>query len=161
MSSNTNWELIHEALAVIQWLRVSNNPENKDKKLYELFKDEVFLKYGDIRLFGKSLLLMAAYMLFVYPKEKDFNLIQFDKIDFNKFNILHQDYEHSNKELSNRIRNALVHSNYMFRDNTLIFSDNNHRKNSYIEMEISVVDFGEFITDFIFSVDNQFNQIYQ
>lgn len=61
MKSNTNWELIHEALAVIQWLRVSNKPENKDKKLYELFKDELFLKYGDIRLFGRSLLLMATY----------------------------------------------------------------------------------------------------
>ena len=88
----TDWKLLNQAMIGINWLKEINDAENARKTLLEILKENqasLFLK--DERVLNVGVLIMATYILFVYPQQNEFDQLDFSQIDIGKFNITSQD----------------------------------------------------------------------
>lgn len=154
----TDWKLINQAIIGINWLKVINDAENADKTLIQLLKerqDVLYLK-GE-RVLNTGVLIMAAYILFVYPRETEIDNLDFSQIDISRFKITAEDKNNQNpKKICRRLRNSIAHANFevIHDKNLLKFSDEKNGSNK-IEFEIGIVDFGTFIDNFTLEVNRQ------
>ena len=106
-----------------------------------------------------GVLIMAAYIFFVYPQQKEFDQLGFSKIDVTKFKITMEDNDISvPKTFCRRLRNLISHAKFeVIHDNHQIkFKDENNGANK-IEFEIDTVSFGEFIDNSVLEVNHQKN----
>lgn len=154
----TDWKLINQALIAINWLKEINDPENANKTLLTILdenKESLFLK--NERVLNAGVLIMAAYILFVYPREKEFSQLDISSIDISKFKITHEEGSNgSSSILCRRIRNSISHAKFeILHDSHMIkFHDDNLGKDK-IEFEIPIVDFGTFLDNFILEVNKK------
>lgn len=138
------------------WIQECINPKNENEKVGDL-KRKFQEKYDNVKLLNSSSILMASYLFFMYPKEKQLeygNYKFFKSLDTSKFNVLECEVEkRDNKYICRRVRNALAHSHVHIAENGLItFEDDNLEKTDYFKCTISYTDFGEFITDFLYGI---------
>lgn len=108
------------------------------------------------RLLNTAVLMMAAYLYFVYPKEK-LKEIDFTNVSIDDFEIFEQESVHDKEKLIRRIRNSVSHANYDIVNDRITFTDFDPRnkKPDRIVFSISTVDFGSFIEQFRLEVYNQ------
>jgi len=107
------------------------------------------------RLLNNSVLMMAAYLYFVYPKER-LQEIELKDISINDFEIIEQETEHDKKKLIRRIRNSIAHANYEIENNEIRFFDwRLHDNSDKIKFKIASVDFGSFIEQFRLEIYKQ------
>lgn len=137
------------------WLQECINPKNENKKVGDLLRE--FQKGNDdIEIINSSLLLMASYLFFMYPKEKDLEYVDYKLVDTSKFNVLECKEKkelRDNYYICRRVRNALAHSNVHIAENGLItFEDDNRKKTDYFKCTIPRTDFGKFINAFLFGI---------
>ncbi|MFM7024236.1 MAG: HEPN family nuclease [Flavobacteriales bacterium] len=156
MQKQTDWNLINQALLIIDWTDACNDATNKNKTLLELWGEKMAPIYGGERLFNTGLLMMASYMLFVYPKESELNNIDYQNIDISDFTITQQDNNNNStpQALCRRLRNAVAHANYIVANDAITFHDHNNGSNN-ITFTIGTVKFGEFIHKFMQEVYTQ------
>ena len=81
----TDWSLVSKGLLGIYWLMECNRVENADLTLIELYSKNFAKKWNNERLLNSGVLMMASYILFVYPQQADFDRIDFSEIDISKF----------------------------------------------------------------------------
>ncbi|MFB5560289.1 HEPN family nuclease [Bacillus cereus] len=89
-------------------------------------------KNDNVELFNSSIILMASYLFFMYPKEKGFKNVDYKFADTSKFNVLEckeKKEKHDSKYICRRVRNALAHSNvHIAEDGLITFEDDNRKK---------------------------------
>ena len=154
----TDWKLINQAIIGVEWLKEINEASNADKTLRTILKENeerLFLK--DERPLNTGVLMMAAYLLFVYPREQELLKLDFTSIDISNFNIVYEDSNNRNpQQLCRRLRNSISHAKFeiQHQKNMIVFHDDDKGKNR-IDFEIGSVDFGTFINSFILEVNKQ------
>ncbi|MDA1675403.1 hypothetical protein [Bacillus cereus group sp. TH152-1LC] len=134
----------------LSWIQECLNPANKDEKVGDLL--EKFQKNNNNASIGnQSIILMAAYLFFVYPKEKDFKIGDYSFVDASKFNVSSWGKKRGKYHLCRRIRNALAHSSVHIDENgQMTFEDTNpYDETDVFKCTISVGDFGTFIEKFM------------
>ncbi|MGV6938645.1 hypothetical protein ACWA2B_24955 [Paenibacillus sp. CMM36] len=67
-ASEINWNLILQGNISLLWIQETMKPENKDKKVGELL-DTFVNKNKGCSVSNIGSLIMASYLLLVYPKE--------------------------------------------------------------------------------------------
>lgn len=154
----TDWKLLNQAMIGINWLKEISDEDNANKTSLEILKSkEVSLFIKDERVLNVGVLIMATYILFVYPQQKEFDQLDFSKIDISKFNITLQEGNNNDpKALCRRLRNSITHAKFevLHKDQILKFKDDNNGTNR-IEFEIETVSMGEFIDNFFLEVNRQ------
>lgn len=154
----TDWKLVSKGLLGIHWIMESNKAENADLTLINLYNDKFGKDWKGERLLNSGVLMMASYLLFVYPQQADFEKINFSIFDTSKFNILNQENDNSdNKKFCIRLRNSISHARFIVHEdrNIINFKDNKPDGSDTIEFEIDLIDFGIFIENFAHSVNKQ------
>ncbi len=141
------------------WIQECINPKNENKKMGDLVSE--FRKKNDnVELFNSSIILMASYLFFMYPKEKGFKNVDYKFADTSKFNVLEckeKKEKRDSKYICRRVRNALAHSNvHIAEDGLITFEDDNRKKTDYFKCTIPHTDFGKFITDFLFGIRDSY-----
>lgn len=156
-----DWNFIYDGMKSIHWIKNCND-------LHEEFGFEApSMAIGQVwertfetedrghRLLNNSVLMMAAYLYFVYPKER-LQEIDLKDISINDFEIIEQETEHDKEKLIRRIRNSVAHANYEIDNNEITFSDwRPHDKSDKIKFKIASVDFGTFIEQFRLEIYKQ------
>ena len=154
----TDWKLINQAAIGINWLKEINEAGNIDKTLRQLIdENEASLFLKDERVLNNGVLMMAAYMLFIYPREKEFSSLDFSTIDISAFRITMEEGNNGNPNtLCRRIRNSISHGKFEVKHvQQIIKFRDEYKGQDKIEFEIHTVDFGNFIDHFILEVDKQ------
>ncbi len=141
-------------------------PENKDKTVGQL-RDEFKKQNEGLEPLNVGTLVMAAYPLFVYPEQTEFEKIDFSKIDTSRFTVLigkpTDPTADREKNLCKRIRNALAHGNFKIVEDQIEFIDyvldkKSKQKINFFKATIAIRDFGKFINDFMFTIKRQYFQ---
>lgn len=161
-SKSADWNLILQGYMSILWLQECAKDENLDKSLRDL-RSEFEAKYPPHEKLNIGVLVMAAYLCFLYPKESEVIGKMPDKgISIDKFTVTIPGIKKGNEnEIANllrRIRNSLAHANFTDGGNAITFHDQNPNNSEDIfEAEILYSDFGDFINTYIFvSKDEKF-----
>lgn len=150
----TDWDLVIQGNISLLWCEWCLRYENKDKTIGEALK--IFSqKYENILPINVGLLLMASYLLFVYPQQTDFDNIDFDKIDINQFDVHEGTPKTDKKRFCSRIRNSLTHSRFGLHGERIEFHDQRNDETDKFRASISIKDFGNFINNFMFEVKDQ------
>jgi hypothetical protein len=105
---------------------------------------------------------MASYLYFVYVKENDHNKLDYNTIDTKDFKIVTSDKPVNNinsKEVCRRVRNAISHGSFIVDNELITLEDNNSSQTDHIKLEINIVKFGEFISNFANEVHSQLSGI--
>ena len=84
MDNETDWSSVKKALLGVHWLKVTNDVDNKDRSVSELYLEHCNFWEGE-RLLNTGVLMMASYMFFVYPQQKEFDEIDYSYIDISDF----------------------------------------------------------------------------
>lgn len=152
------WNTIIQAQISLLWISETLKPENQDKTVKELLNNFI-IRNESVLPINIGTLMMASYILFLYPREVEFINIDLKNIDATKFNIIVKgnpnNNENDNQYLIRRIRNSLAHGKFQINDNNIItFMDDDKGNNSF-KVEILFVDLGNFIQDFMFNIKNQ------
>jgi len=117
--------------------------------------DDFLKEYRNVSPFNPGLLLMASYILFVYPQQAEFEAINFLRIDTDKF-IVHQGTPNTDKKrFCSRIRNGLTHARFTVNGDQIELCDKKKDGTDQFRSTISVGDFGNFINGFMHEVKNQ------
>jgi hypothetical protein len=110
--------------------------------------------------------MMAAYPLFVYPQQSEFEKMNFAGINTSKFEDIsgisaRSKYKNNlgeyNKKFCMRIRNSLAHAKFIIEKESskIIFMDDDKGR-KFFEARISFTDFGDFISDFYIEAKKQY-----
>ena len=136
-----------------------NKEENAHMTLMELFSRDFGSKYEQTRLLNNGLLMMASYLLFVYPVECDLDKINASQIDISSFNIVRDDNNDSanSHRFLKRIRHCIAHSRFKMDGNIITFFDD-YDQQKIIEFKIDTEKFGVFINQFSHEINNQMIQ---
>lgn len=152
----TDWKLVNDAVLAVEWIAETNNLENANKKIFDLWMEKFHPKYPGERLFNNGVLMMASYLLFVYIQEKEYKNFDYTKINTEDFKIEKEEKGHnSSKKLCRRLRNAVSHGRFSFEDSTMVFEDFERNGTNYIRFSIETIRFGEFISNFLNAVNVQ------
>ena len=155
----TDWKLLNQAAIGINWLKAISHEDNANKTLLEILESNqssLFIK--DERVLNVGVLMMASYVLFVYPQQTEFNQLDFSKIDISKFKITFPKGDNNDSEtLCRRLRNSITHARFeVIHDEQVIkFKDEKKHGKDRIEFEIDTVSMGSFIDSFIREVNRQ------
>lgn len=153
----TNWNLVSKGLLGLYWIMECNKVKNANKTLADLYYSDFAQDWNNERLLNSGVLMMASYLLFVYPQQADFDNIDFSQVDISKFKVTFQDIENlESKVFCKRLRNSISHAKFEINemDHQIFFWDDNSGKNK-IELNISSENFGKFIDDFAHLVNQQ------
>lgn len=156
-----NWDLVIDGMKSIHLLRACNNLPEKygddaiHKTIGKVWTDTY--KGADLthRLLNPSVLMMAAYLYFVYPKES-LKEIDLTNISIENFTIIKGSYKDKNNFL-HRLRNSIAHAKYQLLGERLIFQDYHKTptEKKFIEFDIDIVKFGAFLEQFRLEVYRQ------
>lgn len=157
-----DWNFVSDGMKSIHWIRNCNNlPNEFGEKANSVTIGEIMERtfpLGDMnyRLLNTAVLMMAAYLYFVYPKEK-LKEIDLTNVSIDDFDIIEQESVHDKEKLIRRIRNSVSHANYSIANDRITFTDFDpqNKKPDRIVFSISTVDFGSFIEQFRLEVFNQ------
>ena len=147
----TNWDFVEKGWLGVEWIIRSNDAKNSDKTLKDLYFEQIAPNWNGERLFNEGVIMMAAYLLFVYPIERDFNKINLSNLEFSDFTIIVDKLNlfQTNKLLFlKKIRNSIAHARYEIKNNIITMSDSNSQNSNNIEFIIGLVNFGIFIQNF-------------
>jgi hypothetical protein len=147
----TDWNLINKGILGLKWIMECHDITNANKTLVELYGEKFAPTWGSEGLFNTGVLMMSAYLFFVYPQQADFDKIDYNAIDISKFNIIHNEKPvKSNYDFCRRIRNSISHARFSINNetDTINFKDETTVGTNKIEFDINIVDFGTFVTDF-------------
>lgn len=154
----TDWDLVNKGILGLKWIMESNDLNNADLSLRELHNQKFLNDWGDERLLNSGVLMMSAYLFFVYPQQADFEDINFEAIALPIYNLINAESPiDSNATFCRRLRNSISHGRFAVNHETNIinFKDENHHGNNEIEFEIEIVEFGTFTTNFAQAVNEQ------
>ena len=158
----TDWNLIIQGNISLIWLQKCLENENNNIPLDKLLKDYKE-NNENIQLINPGVLMMAAYLLFLYPKESEIIKSDYNDIDFNIFKVhikgVKRTEESEKQYFTRRIRNSIAHSSWHIQGNNIVFKDENYKnqknKNEF-SIEIELPKFGEFINSFMLSLKNNY-----
>jgi hypothetical protein len=148
---STNWDLVEKGWLGVEWIIRSNDIKNADKTLKDLYGEQIAPNWNGERLFNEGVLMMASYLLFVYPIERDFDKIDPTSLEFSDFTILTDvlnQFQSDKLLFLKRIRNSIAHARYNIKNNVITMSDFNQQHTNNIEFSIGLVNFGIFIQKF-------------
>lgn len=154
MKLQTDWNVLIQGYLSLIWCQESQNPKNKDKKVSELLQD--FQEHNEnIMPFNIGSMLSTAYICFLYPQQRQYEQLNFDKLDISKFNhLLEPKQTYNNKSFLRRIRNSLSHAKFEINANNFIFYDGQNTID--FKVTISIPEFGNFLNNFFHESKNQF-----
>jgi len=156
----TDWELIIKADISLLWCEFSMRFENHDKCLGQVLC-EFARQYAGTYPLNVGTLLMASYILFVYPQQTAFEAIDLAKIDTSGFKVHYGTPARDKRRFCSRIRNSLSHGRFWvevekkqirFRDHRVVKGFNDADE---FAATISITDLGEFINRFMLEVKQQ------
>lgn len=154
----TDWNLVSKGWLGIYWIMLSDNGENAKKTMETVYAEHCANNWPHERLLNPGVLMMASYLLFVYPQQADFDNIDYSEIDVSDFKIIAQQNNHSNtKRFCSRLRNSITHARFTVNESTKMinFIDFNQAGQNRIEFEIGFVEFGLFIDKFAHIINEQ------
>ncbi len=131
------------------WCQECMSPKNQNRSVGELLA-EFSIKYEGVPLLNVGTLIMAAYPLFVYPQQAEFDKVDYNKISTDRFEVRVGTSSNKRKRFCGRIRNSLSHGNFTITDSHILFEDNNREKTDAFSATIKIEDFGKFINNFMF-----------
>ncbi|AJH13659.1 hypothetical protein [Myroides profundi] len=149
----TDWNLIIQGNISLLWIQECLKPENENKTIKDLL-NEYRLKNENVTILNPGCLFMAAYLLFLYPKESEIVSTNLSFINTGIFDIITMGVkspdESKEEYIVRRIRNSLAHGNFEIDDNLVItFEDNNSAKTNLFRTKIRFNQFGELINNFM------------
>jgi hypothetical protein len=157
-----DWELIIRGNISLLWIIETMKPENRNRTVSEILK-HFKNNYENTDPLNDGTLFMAAYLLFLYPQESEFNNIDKSKIDTSDFLIIKNE-NIKNKIIDSsyivgRLRNSIAHGHFSIDSEKITFEDwvpnKNNRKPNYFKTEIHQKKFGDFINNFMLMVKEQ------
>ena len=152
--TKTDWNLIVQGNISLLWCEWSMKPEHQDKPMKDVI-EEFRKQFSNVLPLNIGTLLMASYILFVYPQQTEFNAIDFSQIDTSKF-VVHQGTSSTEtKRFCSRIRNGLTHGRFMVNSNQIELCDQKRDGKDQFRSTISIGAFGDFINKFMHEVKNQ------
>ena len=151
----TDWNLVVQGNISLLWIQECL--KNKDKTVGELLK-EYMEKNENCEILNLGTLIMASYLLLLYPRERELTSIDWDKIRTPEFNFCEGRYK-DKSDLVRRIRNSLAHAHFNV-DPVITFEDwrqvnSNNQKEDYFKVQFKFCDYGNFINDFFLEVKRQ------
>lgn len=150
----TDWNLIVQGNISLLWCLWSMQPENCEKTLSKLLH-EFHSQYSNVKPLNIGSLLMASYILFVYPQQTEFDSIDFSRVDTNSFTV-HEGTSKENKQrFCSRIRNGLTHGRFAVNSDQIELTDQRQDGSDPFRTTITVGAFGEFINNFMHEVKRQ------
>ncbi|MBN2375539.1 MAG: hypothetical protein JXD22_04005 [Sedimentisphaerales bacterium] len=154
MQKATNWDLIVQGSISLLWCQWSKKPENKDRSMGEVL-EEFKEKYSNVEPLNIGTLLMASYILFVYPQQAEFDKADFSHIDTDKFIVHYGTQNTEKKRFCSRIRNGLTHGRFTVNGDQIELCDKKADGTDQFRSTIYVGDFGNFINGFMHEIKNQ------
>ena len=85
----TDWALVKQSLVFIKWVMFSDEKDNENKSIYELWKEKFNDGERKIKLLNVGFLMMTSYIMFEYLNETELKTIDYRKIDSSSFKIIH------------------------------------------------------------------------
>jgi len=150
----TNWNLIVQGNISLLWCQWSMQPENSDKSVGQLLR-EFHTQYSNVAPLNIGSLLMASYILFVYPQQAEYNNVDFSRIDFTGFQIHEGTPTSEPITFCRRIRNGLTHGRFTLNEDHIELTDKKQDGSDPFRATISFTAFGDFINAFMSEVKNQ------
>ena len=104
------------------------------------------VKGSSCELINPGLVLAAAYIYFLYPKETAIHRLNLDSLDTSAFRL---DHPMPTKDLLRRLRNSLAHGRFEINDSGRFeFQDQRHDGSDAFRAWIDLRDFGDFVDNF-------------
>lgn len=150
---NTDWNLIVQGNISLIWCQWANDPRNRDKTVGQLLAE--FHQRYTVAPLNIGSLLMASYILFVYPQQAEFENADFARIDTSKFIVSKGTPNTEHKRFCSRIRNGLTHGRFTVNGEQIELCDQKNDGSDPFCTTISVGDFGQFISAFMLEMKNQ------
>lgn len=150
----TDWNLIIQGNISLLWCQWCMDPMNRTKTLSTLL-EEFYTQYQNVEPLNIGTLLMAAYILFVYPQQTEFENINFDAVPTGDFNVVTGTLTTEKKRFCARIRNSLAHGRFAVHSDLITLTDQKPDGKDKFEANISVTKFGIFINEFMHEVKNK------
>jgi hypothetical protein len=144
-----DWQAVTEGLVSIFWC--SNSVRGKDENtpfsdVYSEFLD----KHAGIHPMNRATAIMASYLIFVYPRERQLKELPLDRIRdevMPKFNW-NTKPQCNTWTFLRRLRNALAHGDWHFDKMNIIFES---KKEGWVAT-IDIREFGHFVGTFYTTV---------
>ncbi len=142
--------LIYSGNVSLWWLFTTANADNKNKKLGELLNSHI--EKTGMPIITPGLLLMAAYLQFVFPKES--KIADFKKLSLNTEDFKVKKWIKDKKDrklgdpmaLFRRIRNSISHANLKVKEGNILAFKDIFKGSEVFEAEIGMVGFGNFLS---------------
>ena len=150
----TDWNLIIQANISLIWSQWSIDPKNRDKTIGKLLRE--FRKQYIVPPLNIGSLLMAAYILFVYPQQAEFDKVDFERISTDGFYVHEGTPTTESRRFCSRIRNGLSHGRFKVGDNQIELTDQQRDGRDPFRATIQIDKFGEFINQFMSEVKKQY-----
>ena len=152
----TDWDIVVNGMKTVHLLKVIDEKENINKTMREILYENSQFITNDYKILNKGVLMMAAYLQFVYIEETEFDRIKFDDFDFRDFIIEYSAKEINNKHIANKLRNSISHGRFKFIENDLLRIEDCDISDKEINFKatIHIVNFGKFIDDFALKMLN-------
>ncbi|HMQ03801.1 MAG TPA: hypothetical protein PKD26_07785 [Pyrinomonadaceae bacterium] len=151
MKSKTDWSLIVQGNISLLWIQETLN--RKDKKVEEILID-FRNRYEGLDPLNPGLLMMASYLLFVYPQQAEFEALDFSRIKTGDFEVKEGTSTADARRFCSRIRNSLTHARFELIDERIEFRDE-RSGNDLFHATVEISKFGEFVNDFFFEAIRQ------
>jgi len=150
------------------WCQWAMDEKNWGKTVGQLLKE--FNENEGVKPLNVGTLVMAAYPLFVYPQQTEFEKIDFSQINTSRFTVLTgkpTDPTADRKYFCRRIRNAVAHGNFKIVEDQVkdqiefvdyTFDKKSKQPKDFFKATITTLDFGAFINNFMSEVKRQYFQ---
>lgn len=161
-SDDIDWTFVSDGMKSVLWLMNCNDLPEKvgshealNTTMEQMMEATFGQKHHNYRLLNDAVLMMAAYLYFVYPKEK-LNEIDLTNISVDDFKIIEEEKPHDKKKLIRRIRNSIAHARYEIESCVITFIDFvPPDKSDWVKFQIPTEPFGDFIEQFRVEVYKQ------
>ncbi|MCC5848349.1 MAG: hypothetical protein JJU29_09660 [Verrucomicrobia bacterium] len=154
LNIKTDWNIVVQSNISLIWCQWALDPTYEKKTIGELLVE--FREKYKIDPLNIGSLIMAAYPLFVFPQQAEFNAINFSEIDLSSFTVTEGTNTTDPKRFCSRIRNSLAHARFKVEQNNISFYDQTKNGGDNFSASISIQRFGSFINEFMLEVKNQF-----
>lgn len=147
----TDWNLIIQGNISLLWIKECCKADPNETIGGLIKKHQA--KYEGVPFLNIGTLMMASYLLFLYPREQQ--IIEIAKnIDTSKFEMIvkgsMRNAETENQYICRRMRNSLAHGKFVidYDSEIIYFKDDNNGVNHF-HAKIYYADFGNFINDYM------------
>lgn len=146
IKAKTDWNVVTQGFLTVLWCSQSCAEAESKNSFADVFS--AFLRdksYGVLPI-NVGTLMMASYLMFVYPRERELEELPYDNIDIAAFNQTIGAIE-DKVAFIRKLRNALAHGRWRVINETIEFQNASRGEVNW-EAAVHPLEFGEFLNQF-------------